>query len=596
MSKESESIRSRMAALRKGMAEQQIDALYISGTDPHGSEYLPDRWQTRRLVTGFTGSFGEVAITAREAGLWTDSRYFLQAEAQLQGTGITLHKLRVPEAVPPAEWLAQNLPAGSHVGIDPFSLPLGTYRQFRQLFAGQNLTLTNASGLLDKVWHDRPAYPGRPIFELDLPVTGETRTSKIDRINALLKERNASLTIISALDDLAWTFNLRGSDVEYNPVFTGYAVVGNGVARLFVNRAALGSQLQSRLASEGITPDDYENFFPFLETLSGTTVSIDPASACTAIFQSLNNRCQLVEATSVPALLKAVKNETEQEGFRQAMRKDGAALVEFLFWLKKSVGKIPVTEYTAGRKLAELRAKQPGFAGESFAPLVGYRDHGAMVHLSVEADNANPLEPEGLLLFDSGGQYNTGTTDVTRTVALGPLTDRQKTDYTLVLKGMIALSMAKFPAGTKGVQLDLLARQHLWQNGLNYGHGTGHGVGHFLCVHEGPASIRPEPNPHELKPGMVFSNEPGLYRTGEYGIRTENMILCRQLETTGFGQFLGFETLTLCPIDTAPVVTGLLTAEERNWLNSYHQQVFRELSPLLTTELQHFLAGLTQPI
>lgn len=586
----------RIIGLRKIMLRENLDAFYISGTDPHMSEYLCEHWQTRKFFTGFSGSFGEVVVAKENAGLWTDTRYFIQAEEQLAGTGISLHKLRVPDAIPVAKWLKLNIKAGHRIGVDPISLPLATYKQFKEELDSLHIDIVFLPGVINEVWVNRPPLPCKPVFEHSEIYAGESRQGKINRIISEIENSGATLTIISALDDLAWTFNLRGSDVAYNPVFMGFGILGKQYRKLFVHKKSLTDELLHKLSLDGIKVLEYDEFYPFLAQLQNEIILVDPATLNAEAWMSINKNNKVIEVLSVPAQLKAIKNETELKGFREAMHFDGVALVRFLFWLKQNIGNIPITEYSAGIQLAEFRSGPICYQGESFSPIIGYADHGAIVHLSFDKTNAYPLKPEGLLLFDSGGQYATGTTDVTRTVALGPVTEQQKIDFTLVLKGMIRLSMAVFPAGTKGMHLDILARQALWENGLNYGHGTGHGVGHFLCVHEGPASIRQEYNPQEIKPGMVFSNEPGLYRAGEYGIRTENMMVCVEKETTEFGRFLGFETLTLCPIDTTLILKELLTISELEWLNNYHQKVREELLPFFQGEQKDFLIQVTTPI
>jgi Xaa-Pro aminopeptidase len=589
-------ITERISALRRIMQRENLDAFYISGTDPHMSEYLCEHWQTRKFFTGFTGSFGEVLITREIAGLWTDTRYFIQAEEQLDGTGITLHKLRVPEAVPVVKWLKLKLRPGARLGLDPLSLPLATCRSFEDELAPRQIEIIYLPELIGEIWPNRPLLPQKPIVEMEEAVAGESRSAKLNRICSELTARGADLTLVTALDDLAWSFNLRGSDVDYNPVFMGYAIVGEHIRQLFVHRAVVSETVAARLAKDGIEISEYDEILPSLEKLKGKTICLDPATVNTAIWEAVRKNNKIVERPSIAAILKAQKNPVELEGFRMAMRKDGVAMLHFLQWLSENVGKGNLTEYTVGRKLAWFRSQQPGFRGESFAPIVGYAGHGAIVHLTVDENSANRINPEGILLFDSGGQYETGTTDITRTWAVGPVSERVKRDFTLVLKGMIKLSMAVFPAGTKGVHLDILARQALWENGLNYGHGTGHGVGHYLNVHEGPASIRQEYNPQEIIPGMVFSNEPGLYRPDEYGIRTENMMVCVEKETTEFGRFLAFETLTMCPIDTSLVVKELLSPKEIEWLNNYHQKVREALLPFLEDEPAKFLKKITSPV
>ncbi len=589
-------IRQRLKALRMELLRRNLDAWYISGTDPHASEYLPEMWQTRKFISGFSGSYGVVVVAQEEAALWTDSRYFIQAEEQLKGSGIKLFKLRVPDAVLPEVWLSKKLSPGSKVGFDAQTLSAAGYRNLAGQLETAGITTVDTPDLFEKIWVNRPGLPEARIFELDSNFTGLTRREKRDLLMAELKKQNADFMVITALDELAWIFNLRGTDIDYNPVFTGYGIVGKNEWMLFVGTQKVSKDLRHRLEKEKISLMHYDSFFPWLKSVRGKKVFLDFSSASYAVFSSLDAENKIIEDISPVALLKVQKNEAELNGFREAMKKDGAALVEFLYWLKENVGNNVVTEYSAGAKLAEFRSGYEGFVGESFAPIVGYREHGAIVHLSVDEQNALRLKPEGLLLFDSGGQYLQGTTDVTRTVALGEVTPQQRTDYTLVLKGMIALSRARFPEGTKGCNLDVLARQALWQNGLNYGHGTGHGVGHFLNVHEGPVSIRQEYNEVPLRPGMVLSNEPGLYREGQYGIRIENMIVCVEKEETEFGKFLGFDSLTLCPVDTNLIDSVLLTSEEKEWLNDYHTWVYNELEPLVSKELGVFLKELTKRI
>ena len=589
-------IRFRLKALRLEMLKHNLDAFYISGTDPHSSEYLPVRWQTRSFISGFTGSYGLAVVTQEEAGLWTDSRYFLQAEEQLKGSGIKMYKLRVPNAILPENWLAKKLSANSNVGIDPQTVTVAGYRNLENVLNEKEIKLVKTNDLLDKIWENRPEIPLDPIFELDEKYTGVTRKEKREDLATKLKYAGADVQVITTLDELAWMYNLRGSDVTYNPVFTGFGIVGRSTSVLFVQKNKIPADLLVKLEKERIELKEYSEFYPWLSQLKGRSVFIDPGTANYAVYETLKEGNEIVEGVSNVALLKACKNSTELEGFRQAMKKDGGALVEFLFWLKNQLGKEAITEYTIGEKLAEFRTKQPDFIGESFAPIVGYKEHGAIVHLSVGPDDALPLEKEGILLFDSGGHYLQGTTDITRTVALGEVSERQKTDYTLVLKGMIALTNARFPVGTKGAHIDILARKPLWEQGLNYGHGTGHGVGHFLNVHEGPMSIRQELNSIPLEPGMVLSNEPALYREEEYGIRTENMICCVEKEVTEYGTFLGFETLTLCPVDTTLLDESLITNEEKDWLNTYHKMVNNELKPLLDKQYHNFLDELTRPI
>jgi len=592
-----ELIKERIVALRAKMKIAQIEAYIIYGTDPHLSEYLPSHWQTRPFISGFTGSAGLVIISNQKAALWTDSRYFLQAEEQIQGTGYELVKMRTPGHPEPADWLAQNLKTGDAVGTDESCISAGQYRSLLQKLNQSGIILKESGDLLNEIWTDRPALPDSIIYEHELIYACTDRKTKIATICTELEKLGADLQIITALDDLAWTFNLRGSDVEFNPVFMAYAAISKAETLLFVEDKKLPSELKSKLKAEGIKIRAYHELTEFLSDLPvSTQILLDPDRTNQAIRKNIPNACPIIEKLSIPCQLKAIKSDDEISNIRQAMRKDGVAMIEFLYWLKNNLGKIPVTEYTIAEKLIGFRANQPDFKGISFFPIVGYKEHGAIVHFHVSEENALPIEKDGFLLFDSGGQYLDGTTDITRTIALSELTNQQKTDFTVVLKGMISLTLAKFPANTRGYHLDILARKDMWQHGLNYGHGTGHGVGYFLNVHEGPMAIRQEFNDRVIEAGMVLSNEPALYRLGEYGLRTENMMVCVKGETTEFGDFLKFDTLTLCPIDINSIDKNLLNPEEINWLNNYHQQVFEELSPLLDEERKSFLKDLTEPI
>ena len=586
----------RLTALRAEIKKLGVDAWYISGTDPHSSEYLPKRWETREYIAGFTGSYGLVAVTLDKAALWTDSRYFLQATEELEGTGIEMQKLRVPDAVSPDTWLSQNLPAGSKVGLDAQSLTVEAFRSLQKGFLKKDIKLVETPDLFEAIWKDRPAVPNYKVFELDVKYAGAARPEKQQRIAAELATFGADIHVVSMLDELAWLYNLRGSDVPYNPVFTAFALIGENKSVLFVDAGKIDSELKLRLEADGVELKDYSSFYNYLAEINGKTIFIDPSSLNFAAYSALAGKNELVEGTSLLAIQKAIKNETELKGFKSAIKKDGVALLECLYWLKETIGKETITDYEFGEKLAEFRAKQAGFIGESFPPIVGYKSRGAIVHLHVGADDALPLEADGVVLFDSGGQYIDGTTDITRTVALGAVSDQFKTDFTLTLKGMIGLTQAKFPYGVKGCHLDILARQALWENGMNYGHGTSHGVGHFLNVHEGPMAIRLEYNENLILPGQVLSNEPAFYREGQYGLRTENMMVCVERETTEFGRFLGFDTLTLCPIDTSLVKVDLLTDKERKWINDYHQWVNKELKPLLEIKYHKFLDELTAEI
>lgn len=592
-----EIIRKRISDLRSKMQELSLDATIIYGTDPHLSEYLPAHWQTRPFISGFTGSAGMVIISNEKAALWTDSRYFLQAEEELSGTGIELVKMRTPGYPEPAEWLKINLKANAKVGTDESCISVNQFRTIQNSLNQSGIILKESGDLLNDIWIDRPPLPDSAIYEHELTFACTNRKTKIETICAELEKSGANLQIITALDDLAWTFNLRGNDVECNPVFMAYAAISKEETVLFVENIKLPSELKIKLETEGIQIKTYNDLPTYLKQLPETArILLDFDRTNHAILKTIPEHCKVIEGLSVPCRLKAIKTETEISNIRQAMRKDGVAMLEFLFWLENNLGKTQVTEYTVAEKLIEFRSKQPDYKGISFFPIVGYKEHGAIVHFHVTEENALLIEQNGFLLFDSGGQYLDGTTDITRTIALSELTTQQKTDFTLVLKGMISLSMAKFPVNTRGYHLDILARKDMWQHGMNYGHGTGHGVGYFLNVHEGPMSIRQEFNDRTIEAGMVLSNEPAFYRLGQYGLRTENMIVCQKAETTEFGDFLKFDTLTICPIDTKAVDKSLLNPEEIEWLNSYHQTVFEELTPLVNDELKSFLEELTKAI
>lgn len=592
-----EPIKERISALRAKMKIARIDAYIIYGTDPHLSEYLPSHWQTRPYISGFTGSAGMVIICSEKAALWTDSRYFLQAEEQIKGTGIELVKMRTPGHPEPADWLVQNLKQGDSVGTDESCISVNQFRLMQQKLNQSGILLKESGDLLNEIWINRPSLPDSVVYVHELKFACTDRKTKIAAICSELVKLGTDLQIITALDDLAWTFNLRGSDVEFNPVFMAYASISKEETVLFIEDKKLPSELKTKLETEGIQIRAYHQLADFLRNLPvSMRILLDPDRTNQAILKSIPNQNLIIEGLSIPCQLKAIKSENEISNIRQAMRKDGVAMVEFLYWLKNNLGEVPVNEYTVAEKLIGFRSEQRDFKGISFFPIVGYKEHGAIVHFHVSEDNALSIEKDGFLLFDSGGQYLDGTTDITRTIALSELTKQQKTDFTVVLKGMISLTLAKFPVNTRGYHLDILARKDMWQYGLNYGHGTGHGVGYFLNVHEGPMSIRQEFNDRVIEAGMVLSNEPALYRLGEYGLRTENMIVCVKDETTEFGNFLRFDTLTLCPIDTNAIEKDLLNPEEIEWLNNYHQKVFEELTPVLDEKLKSFLKELTEPI
>ncbi|MCB9071719.1 MAG: aminopeptidase P family protein [Prevotellaceae bacterium] len=590
-------IQERLQELRSLMKNQKVSALIVPGTDPHGSEYIAEHWQERQFISGFTGSAGTVVITADKAGLWTDSRYFLQAEAQLADTGIALFKEGIMTTPSIVEWLGSVLVQGDQVAVNPAMFSITSLKCLKDDLLVYGLTLNTNYDLISAVWKNRPALPNDYIFELTTQYSGRTTLDKLTAVRAQMSKNKVDVLLLSALDDIAWLFNIRGNDVECNPVTISYAVVEMDSAILFIDSTKLTADVKDHLVRSQVSTQSYEEISAYIKSLpSGKRIGVDSNKVNYALYEAVPAACQVVEMVSPVFHMKCIKNEVELSGLRHALVKDGVALVKFFRWLEKSVPTGDVSELSAIEQLRHCREEQSLFVTESFGTIAGYAEHGAIVHYDSTEDSNVTLKSENFFLLDSGGQYLDGTTDITRTVALGPLSAQQKRDFTLVLKGHIALAMAKFPYGTRGNQLDILARQFLWQNGLQYGHGTGHGVGHFLCVHEGPQSIRMDENPTILQPGMVLSNEPGLYRTNEYGIRCENLVTVREVETNDFGKFLNFETLTLFPFDSNAIDTSMLTLEEKEWLNNYHQMVYDRLSPVLDDVEKEWLKLKTQAI
>lgn len=586
-------IQERLIALRSLMRSKAITAVIVPGTDPHASEYSPMHWKEREWISGFNGSAGTVVVTLHEAGLWTDSRYFLQAESQLSGSGITLYKDGLIDTPSTTQFLTQTLHQGDRVAINAEMFSINAVEELRTALETHDIELDTEHDLVGELWTvDRPALPTEPIYCLPQQYTGTSAAEKIASIRHQITASGCNAVLYAGLDEVAWLFNIRANDVEYNPVAIAYAFVSEQEARLFINLQKLTQETLEQLAADGITPCDYTKVGEFLTQLApNTTLALDYNRINYSLFTHAHCNKRAMPSAIIEA--KSIKNNTELQGVRNAMIRDGVAMVHFLKWIEESIGNETLTELSVSRKLYDFRAEQALFAGESFNTIAGYAEHGAIVHYGATPESDATLAPCNFLLLDSGGQYFDGTTDITRTIALGELTAQQKTDFTLVLKGHIALAQAKFPYGTKGVHLDALARQFLWQNGLNYGHGTGHGVGHFLCVHEGPQNIRPDLNPTTLKVGMIISNEPGLYRTNEYGIRTENLVTVVECEETEFGKFLAFETLTLCPIDKNAIDLSLLTAQEVAWLNNYHQTVYERIAPHLDECTEEWLKAKT---
>lgn len=589
-------IQERLSSLRDKMKENGLQAYLINGSDPHMSEYVPARWQSREYISGFSGSFGWLAITLKSAALWTDSRYFLQAEEQLKGTGIEMLKFRMPETPSTQQWISNQLTKGETVGFDGSCYSMGEVKSFQSFFSSKEIELNPNADLLEDIWSIRPALPSEKAFLHPVKWAGQTRAEKFDIILSELEQKNANTIIISALDDLGWTFNLRGADVECNPVALGYGLISRDKKQLFIDKSKLAKTDKEELFEQEIEILDYNNFYSEIAQLKDQSILLDPTRSNSLIYETIKSNNHIIESMSIPALLKSIKNSDELEGMKKAHVTDGLALLSFQLWLEEALEQGTVTEYDVAEKLTEYRSKRGGYIGTSFFPIVGYENHGAIVHFRVTPESANTLKKEGILLFDSGGQYEFGTTDITRTIALGPVSDKMKKDFTLVLKGMIGLSKIKFPKGTSGCHLDVLARAALWNENLNYGHGTGHGVGAFMNVHEGPGSIRPDLNPITLKPGNIFSNEPGMYRRDEYGIRIENLVYIIEDNSNEFGDFCKFETLTKFPIDSQLIDKSILTEQEIEWLNNYHSEVLKVLGHFTNTDEYALLKRLTQPI
>lgn len=584
----------RLEALRNEMASHNIHAFIIPGTDPHQSEYYAEHWGCRTWISGFNGSAGTAVVTADKAGLWTDSRYFLQADEQLAESGFTLFKDGMPETPSIEKWLSTVLSAGDTVAIDGTLFSTTAVEAMTTFFEKYGITLVTDFMPFDKIWQRRPALPDTPFFTHELKYSGECATSKIARVMEAIKESGADALILSALDDIAWLYNIRGKDVNYNPMTYAYAYIDDKRRILFVDNEKLNEENSAYLQEMGIEQMPYNAVFDFAASLSNKKVSVNPGKLNYTLYNKLN--CTIIRENGPIAMFKAIKNETQIAGIRQAMIRDGVALVRFFRWLDSNIDAGKATEMSAAQQLRQFRSEQELFVDESFATIAGYNEHGAIVHYSATPESDVAIRRKGFFLLDSGAQYLDGTTDITRTVSLGTLTPQQKRDFTLVLKGHIALSRCQFPEGTRGAQLDAIARMPLWKDGLTYLHGTGHGVGHFLNVHEGPQSIRLQENPTPLVPGMITSNEPGLYRTGEYGIRHENLVLTIPAQETEFGKFYRFESLTLFPFDKRALDITILQPHEIAWLNDYHRMVYDRLKSSLTSEECEWLREATSAI
>ena len=590
-------INQRLESLREVMRREHLSAFIFPSTDAHQSEYVADHWQGRTWISGFNGSAGTAVVTMKSAALWTDSRYFLAAEEQLKGTEFQLMKLKIEGTPTISEWLAQELQGeNAEVGLDGM---VNSYHETMGLIAdlrkSGGITVRTNLDPLGLIWTDRPAIPANPVEIQPMEFAGESVASKISRIRAALRQRHADGMLISALDDIAWTLNLRGTDVHCVPVFVSYLLISSQQVSLYVDSAKINDEVKAYLTENGISLYPYNKVAEGLERYSEYNILLDGDETSYFLWKTV--KCQEIIAGNSPVpAMKAQKNDREIAGFRQAMLRDGVAMVKFLRWLKPAVEAGGQTEISIDRKLTSLRAEQHLFRDISFDTIAGYQAHGAIVHYEATPETDVALKPEGLILIDSGAHYQDGTTDITRTIALGPVTEEMKHVYTLVLKGHIQLELAKFPDGASGTQLDALARECMWREGYNYLHGTGHGVGSYLSVHEGPHQIRMEWKPTPLRAGMTVTDEPGLYLSGKFGVRIENTLLIKDYQTTEFGKFLQMESLTLCPIDLTPVDFSMLQPEEIEWLDTYHRDVFEKLSPYLEGEDLEWLREATRPV
>lgn len=594
------SIPMRLALLRQQMASNGIDAYIIPSADPHLSEYLPERWQGRVWFSGFKGSVGTLVVTADFAGCWVDSRYWVQAEKELAGTGVQMMKLASVGATDHVDWLAANLTPDQIVGVDGMVLGLAMARQLEQSLSARQIKLNTQLDPLNAAWPERPSLPTQPVFEHLPPFAVQTRTEKIAQVRANMDELGADWHLISSVDDIAWLLNLRGSDVNFNPVFLAHLLIGKNNVDLFVGQDKVAADLKNALAAQQIQCRDYQQITSALAELpANARLLVDPRRVTFGIVEACPASVKKIEAINPSTLLKSRKSNVEAQHIRRAMEQDGAALCEFFAWFDNTIGKQVITEIDVDKQICSARAKRPGFISPSFGTIAGFNANGAMPHYHATPESNAIIEGNGFLLIDSGGQYVGGTTDITRVVAIGQPSAEQKRDFALELKAVIALSVAQFPVGTRAPLLDAIARAPLWAAGLNYGHGTGHGVGYFLNVHEGPQNISwlTPPEPHTaMQLGMITSIEPGIYRPGKWGIRIENLVLNVPGDSTEFGEFIQFETLTLCPIDTRCLDKTMLSKNEIDWINNYHTTVKARLAPLVSGDALNWLERSTLPI
>lgn len=589
-------VKERVKALRELMKKNKMDAYIIPSFDAHQSEYVADHYKCRQWISGFTGSAGTAVIEQDDAGLWADGRYFIQAAKQIEGSGIRLFKMAVPGVPTYPEWLSDTLKSGACVGFDGSVFSVDMVRNMEKAFKKKGITLKTDKDLIGEIWQDRPDMPQSNIFTLDVKYAGKSRTEKLNEVREEMKKNEANYYFLTSLDDIAWLLNIRGNDVPCNPVTISNVVVSYDKCYLFIDPAKVPLNVKSELEKDGVELKKYDEIESFLKGLKAEdSVMLDPEKVNKLWYDAIGAKTK-VECPNVTTMFKAIKNETEIKNLKECMVTDGVAMVKFLKWLKESVGKETVTEYSAAEKLDGIRMKNKLCVGPSFFTIAGYKANAAMMHYTATKNNTATLKKEAMLLVDSGGQYYNGTTDITRTIVLGKLTEEEKRDYTIVLKSHISLATTRFLYGSTGSDVDIMAREPVWRYGIDYKCGTGHGVGFFLNVHEGPQGMRQTPNDIKLVDGMDITNEPGIYTEGSHGIRTENMMLVVKDIKTEYGQFYKFETITLCPIDTAAVKVDMLTSDELNWLNSYNKNVYEKLSPYLTNDEKLWLAEETKAI
>jgi Xaa-Pro aminopeptidase len=586
--------------LRDSMKQRHIDACIIPNTDPNLGEYIPHHWRIVEWLTGFTGSAANIIVTKSFAGMWTDSRYFIQAEKQLNGSGFRLMKVNVPPDPSLSDWLLFNIKKGKRIAVDGRLISTSSLKHLKEALRRKAVIFDIEADLISDLWENRPPMPDSIAFDHTVDFAGKERAMKITDVREQMKLKDVNYHLLTSVDDIMWLLNIRANDVPYSPLLISFAVLKEDQVLLFTDEKKIPPKLASEFDRLGIVILPYEEVNGVLSAIpSGSSILLTPKTTSASLFYSIDEEVHIIEDASIPTRLKAIKNSTETGNIRNVMIKDGVALTRFFFWLEKNIGKIRITELSSAQKILEFRLQQANCTGPSFSTITAFNEHGALPHYSPDKESDTEIKPDGIFLVDSGGQYLDGTTDITRTIALGQPSARQKADFTLALKGTIGIAMAKFPAGTRGYQIDVLARRALWENGMNYGHGTGHGVGFFLNVHEGPQSIgTSSAGDHDthLEPGMLLSDEPAIYREGSYGFRTENLVLVVEAEKSEYGQFLKFETLSLCYIDKTLIDKSILEQDEIIWLNSYHSMVYDKISAFLSSDEREWLEEKTGEI